>query len=111
MSDKKGSNVFESLQTFLIFLLLVGVCVWVGMVIAAQGARKLENACLPVEYVTNFLHEFVATATSQQATWTLNTQRYLMSGCYYFARMALVQSNEPTGPETVGGIRMGDEML
>jgi hypothetical protein len=111
MSGKDGNKIFETLQTFLIFLLLVGVCVWVGMIIAAQGARKLENACLPVEYVTNFLHEFVATATGQQPIWTLNTQRYLMSGCYYFARMALVQSNQPTGPETVGGIRVGDENL
>jgi hypothetical protein len=79
-----GSKPFEFGQTVLIFLALIGVCVWIGMILNAKGEAKLEQSCKPVEITTQFVHEATFALVGRQTTWTLYVQRYLMSGCYYF---------------------------
>lgn len=79
-----GGKPFEFGQTVLIFLALIGVCIWIGMILNAKGEAKLEQSCKPVEVTTQFLHEAAFAAMGHQPTWTLYVQEYLMSGCYYF---------------------------
>lgn len=93
------SKPLEFGQTVLIFLALVGACVWIGMIIAARGEERLSQACRPVEISTQFLHQATFALVGSQPTWTLYVQRYLMMGCYYFFSVVLSQ-----GPsDSIGG--------
>ncbi len=101
------SKPFEFGQTILVFASLIGVCIWVGMIIAARGEDRLSAACKPVEFTTDFVHEFTTALIGQQPTWTLYLQQYLMGGCYYFFSIVLTPALSNTGEvgTPVGGIR------
>jgi hypothetical protein len=103
------SKPFEFGQTLLIFGLLIGVCIWVGMIISARGEERLSAACKPVEFSTDFVHEVTTALIGQQPTWTLYMQQYMMSGCYYFFSVVLTPYLDETGTvgEPVGGLRAG----
>lgn len=88
------SKPFEFGQTVFIFLALIGVCVWIGMIVAAKGEERLEQACKPVEFTTEAIHQAAFALVGRQPTWTLYVQRYLMSGCYYFFSVLFSQQNE-----------------
>ncbi|MBI1308542.1 MAG: hypothetical protein GC129_01610 [Proteobacteria bacterium] len=94
------SKPFEFGQTVFIFLALIGVCVWIGMILAAKGESKLEQSCKPIELSTQFLHQAAFALVGNQPTWTLYVQRYLMSGCYYFFSVLFSQHEQVT---TIGG--------
>lgn len=78
-----GKDGMSTLSTIVVFGALIGVCVWGLMIASAQGERRLEQACKPVEYATQFVHEMATTLAGRQPTWSLYVQRYLMTGCYY----------------------------
>lgn len=106
-----ASKPFEFAHTVLIFLALIGVCVWIGMIVAAKGEARLEQACKPVEYTTQFLHEVAFALVGSQPTWTLYVQRYLMTGCYYFFSVLFNDTDRDgstfgssSGPAAMGGI-------
>lgn len=106
------SKSLEFGQTALIFLALIAVCIWIGMIVAAKGEEKLTQSCKPVEISTQFLHQATFALVGTQPTWTLYVQRYLMSGCYYvFSYVFSQQEDENSiggdGEElpTTGGIR------
>ena len=80
MAAKEGMS---TLSTLIVFAVLIGVCIWGLMIASAQGERRLEQACKPVEYATQFVHELATTVAGRQPTWSLYVQRYLMTGCYY----------------------------
>lgn len=80
MAGKEGMS---TLSTLIVFAVLIGVCIWGLMIASAQGERRLEQACKPVEYATQFVHELATTVAGRQPTWSLYVQRYLMTGCYY----------------------------
>ena len=80
MADKSSMS---AINTIIVFGLIIGLCIWLAMVLTSQGERRLEQACKPVEYSTQFLHEMVTTVIGRQPTWTLYVQSYLMTGCYY----------------------------
>jgi hypothetical protein len=101
------SKPFEFGQTILVFGALIGICIWVGMIIAARGEERLSAACKPIEFSTDFIHEVTAALIGQQPTWTLYAQQYMMGGCYYFFSIVLTPYVKDTGEvgTSVGGIR------
>lgn len=105
MADKKGGSDF--FQTVLMFGLLIGVCIWIGTIIAARGEARLAAACKPVELTTDFIHSTTAALIGHQPTWTLYAQQYLMGGCMYFFSIVLTPYMKDTGEvgTPVGGIR------
>lgn len=108
------SKPLEFGQTVLIFLALIGACVWIGMIVAAKGEERLSQACRPVEITTQFLHQATFALVGTQPTWTLYVQRYLMMGCYYFFSVVFSQHGENTslggdaysGSPVEGGVRL-----
>lgn len=115
------SKPFEFGQTVLIFLALIGVCIWVGMILNAKGEAKLEQSCKPVEISTQFLHQAAFALVGSQPTWTLYVQRYLMSGCYYFFSVLFTQhaesaslggtTSKPSGGGGFLGLGSGDDAV
>lgn len=101
------SKPFEFGQTLLMFILLIGVCIWIGMIVAAKGEDRLSAACKPVEFSTDFVHQVTTALIGHQPTWTLYLQQYMMGGCYYFFSVVLTPYLDNTGNvgEPVGGIR------
>jgi len=78
-----GKDGMSTVSTIVVFGVLIGVCIWGLMIASAQGERRLEQACKPVEYATQFVHELATTVSGRQPSWSLYVQRYLMTGCYY----------------------------
>lgn len=91
------------LSTVLVFGIIIGLCVWIGLVLTSQGEDRLEQACKPVEYTTNLLHEVTTAVLGRQPTWTLYVQRYLMTGCYYTFSVILSQRLPGEDADTFGG--------
>jgi|GEM_PF-2307316 len=96
-----ASKPFEFAHTVLIFLALIGVCVWIGMIIAARGEARLEQACKPLEFTTDALHQVAFALVGSQPVWTLYVQSYLMKGCYYF--FSVVFSEKMTTGNSIFG--------
>jgi hypothetical protein len=115
MADKKPS--MSLLNTVVVFAFIGGLLVWLALVLTSSGEQRLDNACKPVEYTTDFLHEVVTAVIGRQPTWTLYTQNYLMTGCLYSFSVLMSQKlpsaddeatfgGATTEPEAaVGGIR------
>lgn len=91
------------LSTVLVFGFIAAICLWIGLIYTAQGEQRLEQACKPVEYTTNMLHEVTTAIIGRQPTWTLYTQRYLMTGCYYTFSIILSQRLPGEDADTFGG--------
>lgn len=106
MADDKKKPKRGIISTLLIFALIAGLLLWLALVLTTQGEERLEQACKPVEYSTQFLHDATTAIIGRQPTWTLYVQRYLMTGCYYSFSVILSQG---TQGETVGGGIGGDE--
>jgi len=114
VADKKKEGM-STISTILVFGVLIGVCIWLVLVLSTQGERRLDQACKPLEYTTQFVHELATTITGRQPTWSLYVQRYLMSGCYYGFSIIFTETLEqnplsgvPTtldGDTTPGGIQ------
>lgn len=85
MADAKKAE--DKLSGILSFAVLIGVCLWVGMIVASKGETRLEQACKPVEFTTQALHQVTQALIGSQPTWTLYVQEYLMTGCYYFFKV------------------------
>lgn len=96
MADKERST----LSTLLAFAILIGLLIWLGLIFSSKGEQRLEQACKPVEYTTNFLHDITTSVLGRQPTWTLYVQQYLMDGCYYSFSVFLANA---TKTETVSG--------
>jgi hypothetical protein len=105
MADKKKPNDF--IQSILMFTALIGICIWIGMIIAAKGEDRLAQACRPLEIGTDTLHEVATALTGTQPSWTLYVQQYVMAGCYYFFGVVLasfIPTNQTLEGDT-GGLR------
>lgn len=110
MAEKSS---ISSLNALLAFALIIGLLLWAWMIFSAQGEKRLEQACKPIEYSTQFLHDITSSVIGRQPTWTLYVQRYLMTGCYYtfsvaFAQHAQsdsVQASFGEGEPATGGIQ------
>ncbi len=100
MADKSSSSF---LSTVLVFGLIIGLCIWLALVLTSQGENRLEQACKPVEYTTNLLHEVTSAVMGRQPTWTLYVQRYLMTGCYYTFSIIMSQRLPGEDADTFGG--------
>ncbi|RYG58417.1 MAG: hypothetical protein EON60_13225 [Alphaproteobacteria bacterium] len=99
MADKASS-----LNTIVAFIIIGGLLIWLAMVLTSNGEKRLENACKPIEYTTNMLHEITTAVMGSQPTWTLYVQRYLMTGCYYTFSIILKEGIPGSGDEaTFGG--------
>jgi hypothetical protein len=101
MADKKSSTSF--LNSLVAFAFIGGILLWLALVVTAQGEQRLEQACKPVEFTTNMLHEVTTSVIGRQPTWTLYVQRYLMTGCYYGFSVIMSQSLPGTEESTFGG--------
>ena len=111
MADKKPSR--SILSTMLIFAFIGGLLLWLALILTSAGERRLEQACKPVEYSTQFLHEITTSVIGRQPTWTLYVQQYLMTGCYYTFSVIMAQGipgdegdtlAPPKSEPAVGGI-------
>jgi len=90
-------------QTVFIFLAVLGAAWWFGTVWQARGEEKLVQACRPIEYATDGLHEITTALVGYPPRWTLELQSYLMGGCYYF--FSVILPDKAAAPESAGGIR------
>ena len=94
-------KAFEFGYTVLVFLTLIGVAVWIGIIYKAEGADKLVEACSPIDFATDGLHNTTTALIGREPVWTLRLKAYLMGGCYYFFSVIL------TDHEGDGSIRGG----
>lgn len=101
MADKKPSMSF--LTTIFVFGFIGGLLIWLALVLTSQGEQRLEQACKPVEYSTQLLHEVTQGLIGRQPTWTLYVQRYLMTGCYYSFSVIFAQGIPGEKGDTIGG--------
>jgi hypothetical protein len=99
------SKPFEFGQTVFIFLAVLGAAWWVGTIWKAQGEDRLVQACIPIEFSTDTLHQVTTALVGYPPTWTLKLQSYLMGGCYYFFSVILPDSNNNGSYIRSGGVR------
>jgi hypothetical protein len=100
MADKKKPSM-SFLNSVIVFCLIGGLLLWLALVLTSQGERRLEQACKPVEYSTQFLHELTTSIIGRQPTWTLYVQQYLMTGCYYTFSIVMAQGVPGDDGETL----------
>lgn len=112
MADAKST--FSSLNALLAFAFIIGLFIWLALVLTSEGEERLEQACKPVEYTTQLLHDVTAAIIGRQPTWTLYVQQYLMTGCYYSFSVLMSQrlpgddsldAESATGEPATGGIQ------
>ena len=101
-----GEKAFEFGNTVFIFLAALGAAWWIGTIMAAHGSKKLETACAPVQYSVDGIQSVSTGLVGYTPNWTLSTERYLMSGCYYFFSVMLKPGDSSSGGAVVrGGVR------
>ncbi len=98
----------ENFESLIAFALVIGAAIWIGTIYMAEREQKLVQACVPIEYGTNILHQVTTALVGYPPRWTLSLQSYLMGGCYYFFSVMLPNqgdniSTTPLAPQ--GGIR------
>lgn len=96
-------KAFEFGYTVLVFLTAIGIAVWVGIIFKAEGADRLVEACSPLEFTTDGLHNTTTALIGREPVWTIRLQAYLLSSCYYFFSVILSDSAEEG--DLGGGIR------
>ena len=96
------SKPFEFGQTVFIFLSVLGVAWWFGTIWKAAGEDRLTQACMPLEFVTDGLHEVTTALIGYPPTWTIYIQSYLMGGCYYFFSVILPSKGDGSGGSISG---------
>ncbi len=105
MSDSAGisfgKNVF-------LFMSVVGVALWIGLLINSEGENKLNEACLPIAFVTDGVHDLTTGLVGYPPNWTLRMKSYLMGGCYYFFSVILTEDNttDDYSGRPQGGVRI-----
>jgi hypothetical protein len=92
---KKKADLFHSLLAFTIIGALI---LWAVMIFTHKGEERLDQACKPVEFTTQLLHEVTFALIGSQPSWTLYVQRYLMTGCYYSFSVLLSEKMGDTNP-------------
>lgn len=101
-----GEKAFEFGNTVFIFLAALGLAWWIGTIMSARGEDKLVTACAPIEFSTNGLQSITAGLVGYTPNWTISTEKYLMSGCYYFfSQMLDTNESGKTGSIIRGGVR------
>ena len=96
------SAAFAFGKTVLTFLATIGIAIWIGIIWKAEGEDKLVEACYPIEWSTDSLHDVTTALIGKEPVWTLKLQRYLMGGCYYFFSIMLRSGDD--NPNS-GGVR------
>lgn len=101
-----GEKAFEFGNTVFIFLAALGAAWWIGTIMAAKGPDKLTTACAPIQYSVDGVQNVATGLVGYTPNWTLGTERFLVSGCYYFFDVMLsVGGNDHSGGSVSGGIR------
>jgi hypothetical protein len=103
------SKPFEFGQTVFIFLSLVGVCIWIGTIWKATGEDRLNQACMPLEFATDGLHQITEALIGYPPRWTLYIQSYLMGGCYYF--FSVILPDDQADDSAIGGAAIQNPYL
>lgn len=98
-----GEKAFEFGNTVFIFLAALGLAWWIGTIMAAKGPEKLDTACKPIEFSIDGVQSTAAGLVGYTPNWTLSTERYLMSGCYYFFSVMLKTGGDDSAIQ--GGVR------
>ena len=83
------SKAIDFAQTVFAFLAVLGLAMWIGMIMKATPEDKLVEACKPIEFGADALHDVTTGLTGYPPTWTTNLKVYLMGGCYYFFSIVL----------------------
>ena len=97
-------EIVKFIKNSFIFISLIGVAMWAGIVWKAENEDELREACSPIQWVTGSVHDFSAALTGREPVWTLRVQNYLMRGCYYFV-WRVAQNNVDPGEPAEGGVR------
>ena len=102
-------------KTVLLFISVLGIALWVGLIMKSEGEDKYIEACRPVTTSTKYLIKVATGLTGFTPNWTVSTKKVLDGGCYYFFATFLFQSDlgegvegdvrrqAVTGEHTIGG--------
>lgn len=99
MAEKSSMSFLNSV---IVFAFIGGLLIWLALVLTSHGEKRLEQACKPVEYTTDLLHDVTTSIIGRQPTWTLYVQRYLMTGCYYTFSVVMSEGLPGTDDGTFG---------
>jgi len=91
-------------KTLFLFLSVLGIAWWIGMVMKADGEDKYVEACKPVTISTKYLIKITTGLTGFTPRWTQFVKKKLDGGCYYFFATFLFSKN--VGNELDSDIRM-----
>jgi hypothetical protein len=93
----------DMLKTMIFTLSLLGIAVWVGFVIKAEGPEKLEEACKPVVMGTAAVQDLTKALVGFTPNWTYNLRQFMQGSCYYFFSVILTNSEDEEAQ--LGGVR------
>ncbi|MDD9920356.1 MAG: hypothetical protein OXR68_07025, partial [Alphaproteobacteria bacterium] len=68
-----------------VFIVIISVIAWVGMIWESEGDDFLKEVCTPIEFLAESQHDLATSFMGYEPEWTLKTYQYLVSNCYYVA--------------------------
>ena len=80
-------------RTVLLFVSVLGISLWVGLIMKSEGEDKYVEACRPVTVSTKYLIKVATGLTGFTPNWTVSTKKVLDGGCYYFFATFLFQDD------------------
>lgn len=80
-------------KTVLLFISVLGIALWIGLIMKSEGEDKYMEACRPVTIGTKYLIKVSTGLTGFTPEWTVKTKKVLDGGCYYFFATFLFQKD------------------
>jgi len=92
-------------KTVFLFISILGIAWWIGMVMKSEGEEKYKEACHPITISTKYLIKVTTALTGFTPKWTQAVKKKLDGGCYYF--FATFMFSKDLGESVDGGVRQG----
>ncbi len=96
-------ELVKFLKSGIIFLSLIGVAMWIGVVWQANESDKMDAACYPIEWTIDSAHNIIAGLVGPEPTWTQAIKFKLVGGCNFFVRRVVLSKKIDENGE--GGVR------
>ncbi len=93
-------------KSMFLFISVLFLAWWAGLVMKAEGEDKLKEACHPISYTMIKLGDVTEGLVGFRPKWTGKTRKVLEGGCYYFASVLLSSDDLGKGVEEAGGVRI-----
>jgi hypothetical protein len=95
-------------KSVILFISILCLAWWAGLVMKAEGEDKLREACHPISWTMVKLGDVTEGLVGFRPNWTEKSRKVLEGGCLYFASV-LLSSDElgegVEGGEAQGGVR------